>query len=240
MTEGRPEITFTPVETQRASEAIYRQISEKITKGELQPGDRLPSERAMMDLFQRSRPTIREALRMLERNGLVQIIPGTRGALVTTPGSSTLSESLQNLISMESIPEEDLLECRESSETQAAIWACERRSKEDISAMESLIDELNENTDINDVIRIDLEFHSAIAKASQNKVMQIINGVLHRVVWSKLENALSQNDEQGRKRMVRDIADNHREIFECIRNRDPENCRIAMEHHMRRFQADIL
>ena len=52
-------IFFEPVETKRASEAIYEQIKERIISGDLKPGDRLPSERNMMELFRRSRPTIR-------------------------------------------------------------------------------------------------------------------------------------------------------------------------------------
>ena len=240
MAEPRAEVIFTPVETQRASEAIYKQISDKITNGEFQPGDRLPSERAMMDLFHRSRPTIREALRMLERNGLVQIIPGTRGALVTTPGSSTIAESLQNLISMDSIPEEDLLECRESIEMQSALWACERRTKEELAELEELVNELNENSEIDDIIRIDTDFHKAIAKASHNKVVRIFSGVLHQVVWETLKVAYDNKDSAGRKRMIREIVDDHTEIYTCIKNDDPQNCRLAMEKHMRKFQADIL
>ena len=60
---------FRPVETKRASEAIFDQIKDLIMRGKLRPGDRLPSERSMIEMFQRSRPTIREALRMLERAG---------------------------------------------------------------------------------------------------------------------------------------------------------------------------
>ena len=63
---------FHPIKTVRASEAIYEQIKDRIISGELKPGDRLPSERNMMELFQRSRPTIREALRMLERSGYIR------------------------------------------------------------------------------------------------------------------------------------------------------------------------
>jgi len=240
MSGSNTEITFTPIETQRASEAIYKQISDKITNGELQPGDRLPSERAMMDLFQRSRPTIREALRMLERNGLVQIIPGTRGALVTTPGSSTLSESLENLLSMDSLSEEDILECRETLEKQASVWACERRTEDELNHMETILQGLREDADIEDVIRNDLDFHTAIADASHNRFMHIVNGVLHKAVWNRLRLAFDAATARERKRMVKEIIEKHREIFECIRSGDAEKCVAAMEDHMRRFQKDIL
>ena len=57
---------FTPAKTQRASEAIYNQIYPKIISGELRTGDRLPPERELAEMFQRSRPVVREALRMLQ------------------------------------------------------------------------------------------------------------------------------------------------------------------------------
>ena len=85
---------FHPIKTVRASEAIYEQIKDRIISGELKPGDRLPSERNMMELFQRSRPTIREALRMLERSGYIRTIPGSNGALVTLPTGRNMIESI--------------------------------------------------------------------------------------------------------------------------------------------------
>ena len=62
----------------KASESIFEEIRERILKGELRPNDRLPSERALIDVYHRSRPTIREALRMLEHAGLIMSIPGDR------------------------------------------------------------------------------------------------------------------------------------------------------------------
>ena len=68
---------FTPAKTQRASEAIYNQIYPKIISGELRPGDRLPPERELAEMFQRSRPVVREALRMLQQEGLIETAVGT-------------------------------------------------------------------------------------------------------------------------------------------------------------------
>ena len=75
-------IDWQPIGDRRASEAIYEQLRELITSGALRPGDRLPSERAMMEQLHRSRPTIREALRMLEQGGYVASTHGASGAVV--------------------------------------------------------------------------------------------------------------------------------------------------------------
>lgn len=73
---------FTPAKTQRASEAIYNQIYPKIVSGELKPGDRLPPERELAEMFQRSRPVVREALRMLQQDGLLETSVGSAGGAV--------------------------------------------------------------------------------------------------------------------------------------------------------------
>ena len=81
---------FTPAKTQRASEAIYNQIYPKIISGELRPGDRLPPERELAEMFQRSRPVVREALRMLQQEGLIETavgrLPEIRGRAPEKPG----------------------------------------------------------------------------------------------------------------------------------------------------------
>ena len=78
---------FTPAKTQRASEAIYNQIYPKIISGELRPGDRLPPERELAEMFQRSRAVVREALRMLQQEGLIGISP-TAAAPVWLPSTT--------------------------------------------------------------------------------------------------------------------------------------------------------
>ena len=79
---------FTPAKTQRASEAIYNQIYPKIVSGELKPGDRLPPERELAEMFQRSRPVVREALRMLQQDGLLETSVGSAGGAVIRGGAA--------------------------------------------------------------------------------------------------------------------------------------------------------
>ena len=99
-----------PVETQRASEAIYEQIKGLIISGQFKPGDRLPSERNMMEMLQRSRPTIREALRLLERAGFIRIVPGTNGAIVQELGTDGVEQSLELVLQTSKVTLEELVE----------------------------------------------------------------------------------------------------------------------------------
>ena len=89
------QIDLQPVQTRRASEEIYNQIRQLILDGEIHPGERLPSERKMMDMMHRSRPTIREAMRMLEREGYIKIYSGSSGAVVQEINVDNAVQSLE-------------------------------------------------------------------------------------------------------------------------------------------------
>ena len=92
------QIPWQPVKTRRASEEIYLQLREFILSGQLKPGDRLPSERAMMAQLNRSRPTIREALRMLEQGAISLQRHGAPGAVVQEPSLHGVEEPLAEMI----------------------------------------------------------------------------------------------------------------------------------------------
>src|SRR3954453_3792311 len=96
---GSPANLFNPVNDRRISELIVDQVRQLIRQQQLNPGDRLPAERDLCERFGVSRVTVREALRVLEANGLVEIRVGARGgAFVTTPSSERLGARLAYLI----------------------------------------------------------------------------------------------------------------------------------------------
>lgn len=103
------QIDLQPVQTRRASEEIYNQIRQLILDGEIHPGERLPSERKMMDMMHRSRPTIREAMRMLEREGYIKIYSGSSGAVVQEINVDNAVQSLETIIQMKHMKIEEIL-----------------------------------------------------------------------------------------------------------------------------------
>lgn len=95
------------------SQVIVDQVRAQVRAGRLRPGDRLPSERAMCDAFGVSRVTVREALRVLEAAGLVQIRLGARGgAVIVAPSRERLSRSLADLIALNGFSATDVAEAR--------------------------------------------------------------------------------------------------------------------------------
>src|SRR6201992_4299274 len=104
---------FSRVSVGRISEIIVDQIRLLMREGQLKPGDRLPPERDLCEQFGVSRVTVREALRMLESSGLVEIRVGARGgAFVTAPSSDRGGEGLSDLLSLSVIDAADVTEVR--------------------------------------------------------------------------------------------------------------------------------
>ena len=116
-------IPWQPIGGGRASEAIYDQLRELITSGVLKPGDRLPSERAMMEQLHRSRPTIREALRMLEQGGYVASTHGASGAVVQELTIDGVEQPLSAMLQLNQISLEELGEYRAVNDGTIAGWA---------------------------------------------------------------------------------------------------------------------
>src|ERR1700684_3677403 len=109
---------FSPVSMGRISEVIVEQVRQLMRSGQLKLGDRLPAERDLCERFGVSRVTVREALRMLESSGLVEIRVGARGgAFVTAPSSDRVGEGLADLVSLSVISTMDMSEVRMVLET---------------------------------------------------------------------------------------------------------------------------
>ena len=132
-------IPWQPIGGGRASEAIYDQLRELITSGVLKPGDRLPSERAMMEQLHRSRPTIREALRMLEQGGYVASTHGASGAVVQELTIDGVEQPLSAMLQLNQISLEELGEYRAVNDGTIAGWAALRRTDEDLAALDSCL-----------------------------------------------------------------------------------------------------
>ncbi len=238
---GESGITLDPVESKRSSESIFEQIRGKIMAGEIKPGDRLPSERAMMDMLEKSRPTIREALRMLECAGLVKIIPGSGGAVVMEPSNASVEQPLESMLTLKQIEKSELLEYRELNELAAAGWAATRRSHEDLEAIQVCLESLDRAK--NDFARFaeqDLAFHQAIASAGHNRLAGIVDRVVHGLVLNLLSEAYEKKSDRARRGMMENILSSHTAIYRAIGAQDEALARKTMREHIRLFETDIL
>ena len=235
-------VKLRPVTTQRASEAIYEQIRQLILAGELKPGDRLPSERSLMESLQRSRPTIREALRMLEHAGFIRTVPGMNGAVVREPGADEAQESLMSLLQTNKVTIGELSEYRLANETAVARWAAARRSEEDIAGLRTILDEaetLLSERRFEEFIGRDAAFHGALARAGENSVAALLAQILSRLTEPLMLDAVRRQGEEENRDMCERVLAMHREILDAVAAGDPDAAERAMAVHIKAFGADL-
>lgn len=170
-------------------ERIVDQIEQAIVSGEIPVGSQLASERDLMVQFGVSRPTVREALRILQSMGLLESRPGTRGGpVVLSPSSKALSRSFRAMIGTDALDIADLMEYRISLEGTASTLAALRHDDADLARMRGAIERMELEAVNNDdsFADADLDFHEAIWAASGNAVLrmsgQAVSGALRHYV----------------------------------------------------------
>ena len=233
-------IDWQPIKARRASEDIYAQLRDLITSGALKPGDRLPSERAMMEQLQRSRPTIREALRMLEQGGYVASTHGASGAVVQELTIDGVEEPLAAMLQVNQISLEELGEYRESNDGTIAAWAAQRRTEDDLSALRDCLIQAEEAlADAHRFVELDVGFHSLLAQAAGNRVAVIVTEVLGNVEKETLRKKMLTLSEAGRVDLGRRILDTHTIILKAIEQQDSRAARSAMQTHTKAAGRDL-
>ena len=134
-------IAFGRIETHRTFEVVCQKVREKLARGELKQGDKLPPERKLAEQLGVSRAAVREALRSLEIVGLVELHKGVKGGAFVVAGSpDRLAQILADLVSLDAISLGDLLEARALLLDMVVRLAAQRASEEDIAALEANLD----------------------------------------------------------------------------------------------------
>ena len=231
-----------PVETQRSSAAIYEQVKGLILDGQLKPGDRLPSERSLMDLMGRSRPTIREALRMLERTGFIRIMPGSNGAIVQELTTDEVTQSMEVMLQTNRVTLDELSEYRAHNDVAVAQWAAQRATAEDIAALSETLGRcrvLIEDGELATFVAQDAVFHGQLALAGKNQVSYIISQVMSRLVEPLMLRALERQNAQDGRAMCQRVISMHKAILAAVSAGDSEQAAQAMAEHIEVFGGDL-
>ncbi len=231
-----------PVQTQRASEAIYEQIKDLIISGQFKPGDRLPSERSLIDMLQRSRPTIREALRMLERAGFIRTVAGTNGAIVQELSTDGVTQSMEVMLQTSKVTLDELSEYRAHNDVAVARWAAQRAGEQDVALLRQTLEKcgaLIRAGDYAAFVAQDAVFHGQLALAGKNQVSYIMTQVMSRLVEPLMLKALERQSVEDGERMCRRIIAMHRSILDAVCARDADGAADAMARHIASFGDDL-
>ena len=223
---------FTPVQPEKLSTAVTRQIEKLILRGILRPGERLPSERELSERLGVSRPSLRDAVAELQDKGLLTTKAGA-GIYVANVLGSAFSDALVNLFANHREAVADYVSFRKDLEGLAAERAARHASDTDLRVVQTIFDKMeaaHQKRDPSDEARLDADFHLSIIEASHNVVM------LHmmRSMYQLLQQGVFYNRQtMFKQRTTREmLLDQHRAINDALQNRDPAGARAAVEAHL--------
>ncbi len=223
---------FQPVQPEKLSTAVTRQIEKLILRGILRPGERLPSERELSDRLGVSRPSLREAIAELQDKGLLSTRAGA-GIYVADVLGSAFSDALIRLFADHDEAVFDYVSFRRDMEGLAAERAARFASDTDLKVIQTIFDKMeaaHQKRDPTDEARLDADFHLSIIEASNNVIM------LHmmRSMYQLLQQGVFYNRQtMFKQRTTRDtLLDQHRAINDALQQRDGPAARAAVEAHL--------
>ncbi|TXT41874.1 MAG: transcriptional regulatory protein [Spirochaetes bacterium] len=209
----------------RRAQAIAEQIKSMVRDGIKRPGDKLPNELELCREFLVSRPTLREAVKYLLSQGILEIHRGKGTYVSQNPGI------LHDPLGLEFVVNQDLrlslIEARLIIEPGVARLAAKNTSEEDILAIEKSVKDMEEivyNGKIG--LNAELEFHQGIAVATKNPViMRLVPVIVDSIINTYKDTPRSSADH-------RHALEEHRKVFEAIRARNPEAASALMKAHL--------
>lgn len=197
------------------------------------PGVLLPGERELAKRLGVSRPSVREALRTLERMGALDIRHGA-GTRAAASGAEVLRTPLAFLLALDRPSIEDLHETRTLLEVHLAGRAAERRTAEDLEALSSALEAMRTRlSDPEAVTDPDLRFHCAIATASHNRLLERLMNGLQENIRELIDAAWPGN------RSMKSSWERHRAIYDAVRRGDAAAARREMTRHMDRMTGEL-
>jgi GntR family transcriptional regulator, transcriptional repressor for pyruvate dehydrogenase complex len=227
---------FTPVQPKRGSDMVAEQIEAVILSGRLKTGNKLPPEREIIKLFDISRRTLREALRILEQKGLIQVKQGSQGgAFVIDKVPHRVSENLLFLIRQKKVSTENIVDFRIQAEGHVAELVAEKIWEENLCGLEDLFSKAREllheeAASYDEILALESELHLKLAEMSGNVLYAIVLKAIHDVlVLPSYE--FDPVDTAYVERAVSDWGP----IIEAIRKHRSADVRTLMEDHIKYF-----
>ncbi|HEX7103943.1 MAG TPA: FadR/GntR family transcriptional regulator [Nitrolancea sp.] len=226
-----------PVRRSRVSQQVVTEICRLIRHRVYKAGDRLPPERELADLLQVSRPTLREALRVLEMTGIVESRHGG-GTFIQDMVSVGVVSPLALVLQATDDIVGDLWETRIIFEPAIAARAALRATPESIDELDALVNDLDESIQNNDpddiTVRNDRLFHMTVARASRNQVALRVLMLINELLADDRRHFVT-----SRERRLSAL-ESHRLVLQSIRERNPAEARSAMLQHLEEIEAFIL
>ncbi len=225
------------VKRQRVSDSVADPIRQAIFSGQLTPGHKLPPEREMAEQFATSRVALREALRSLEQEGMIEIRRGFGGGAFVADFDNALramTDALNTVVKLGQAKSGHLTEVRGMLEPVMARLAAARATPADLREIEAVVVAQEEELRSGELSRkYDMEFHRLVANACHNPVLSIVVTAINDAIRDAIYRSKLTLD------MRRQVVHYHRELFEAIGRRDQELARRVMEEHVAAVQRHV-
>ncbi|MBK5241238.1 FadR/GntR family transcriptional regulator [Clostridium sp.] len=220
---------FSPIKTVKVYEQVILQIKDMIDKGILKKGDRLPSERALVEQLQISRTSIREALRALEVIGLIDCRQG-EGNYIKASFQDNLFEPLSIMFMLEESTQDEIWELRKIVEVEASGLAAKRITDDKLQELKEIYQRFISSVDEDVTAEIDKEFHYKIAECSGNilifNILKTVSNLVDHFIVDARRLILVQEKNK------RILLDQHNNIYLAIEKHSSAAARQAMREHL--------
>lgn len=231
----------------KTGEMIASYLRARIVRGDLAEGDTLPAEVELMRQFEVSRPTLREAFRILETESLIVIRRGARGARITAPRVEVAARYVGLLMQVSGTTLADVYEARSLMEPQAAGLLAQRRTAKDLADLAACIDELEAMVlsggpaDLAAWTQCAQRFHDLLMQRAGNKTLAIQSLVLRDVVDSHMLLAARQPLEAAAMiRGFHKVVKSYRRLLTLITAQDSDGARRHWQVHMEVVGGSLL
>jgi len=220
---------ISPISTKRIYQSIIEQFIEHIRNGKLEVGQKLPPERSLVEMFQVSRASIREAFSAMEVIGLIEVRPG-EGSVITEMNIAPFINTISPLLIKNEHIENELLEFRKMIELQAVELAAKKYTHEKLSTLGKGIELAEKAIDNNDSaagVEADILFHKSIFELTGNMILikaaECVSCLLENSVRFNREKILSSNHD------LKELFDQHLSIYKAIKEGNTQLAKERME-----------
>jgi GntR family transcriptional regulator, transcriptional repressor for pyruvate dehydrogenase complex len=216
--------------------AVLRRM---LVRGEITEGTMLPPESELMERFGVSRPTLREAFRVLESESLIKVERGVRGgARVHRPRRETLARYAGLILEYEGVTLKDVYDARITIETPMVVQLAKDQNEAVIAELEEIV---NREAQLKGTEAIDArtDFHAAIARLSGNKTLQMINEMLHHII-EKGNRSLQPSTGPRAEQAARRSSKTHRMVLDLIKAGDADKAGELWSRHLQKAEEYVL
>jgi DNA-binding FadR family transcriptional regulator len=217
----------------------YRQVADaieaQIMKGEIKPEEPIGTEADLVAQFGVNRSTVREGIRLLEQSGMLRRWEKRR-LYVSLPGYDKLATRISRSLVLHKVTFRELVETLEILEPNTIAMAAKNITNEQLDRMAKNIEQTEELLEDRDMLsKLDMEYHSLIAEAADNKVFLLAREPAGLLIYPATQYIFEAVPEAPSR-----LLDAHKKMFEALKTKDVEQARTWMDKHVRDFVKGLL